>query len=243
FPPPAVFLAVPGSPAVAWPAWKRSCLSFLDASGLRAVEPRRKKAMLFSLLGTEGQRIVDAFNSMRRPSLKEPTQRRKFREMIQRPGETVSEFLAQLRRQGSFCAFGDNLDERLCEAFLEGLDSKRVQDRILRECTGSEVPTLSRSIQLALQYEQSAKKAESFDRHEQPQASAPAEVQRVQERAPIRTPSRPSFQDGGPWPSSSTGAVQYGQPGYPPWPYHGFTPSQPGPRMSWAPAAYKQTIS
>lgn len=68
FPPPAVFLAVPGPPIVAWPAWKRGLSTYLEASGLQCVEPRRKKAILFSLLGTEAQRIVDVFQLYETPS-------------------------------------------------------------------------------------------------------------------------------------------------------------------------------
>ncbi|KAG0413430.1 hypothetical protein HPB47_009414 [Ixodes persulcatus] len=128
FPPPAVFLAVPGPPIVAWPAWKRAFLTFLDASALHLVEPFRKKAILFSLLGTEGQRIVDAFQLY----------------------ETVA---------------------------VEGTDEFQVF--LEAECEGSELPTLSRAIQIARQYEQRAKTAASFRRREA-QVPVAAEVQRVQ---------------------------------------------------------------
>lgn len=60
-PPSAPFLAVPGLPLQAWPSWKQAFLSFLGASGLDGVAPKRKKQILFSFLGVEGQRIVTAF--------------------------------------------------------------------------------------------------------------------------------------------------------------------------------------
>ncbi|KAM7284513.1 uncharacterized protein ISCGN_001607, partial [Ixodes scapularis] len=60
-PPPPPFLAVPGPPPQAWPAWKETFMSFLGAAGLEGVDPKRKKQILFSLLGIEGQRIVSAF--------------------------------------------------------------------------------------------------------------------------------------------------------------------------------------
>ncbi|CAN7998506.1 unnamed protein product [Ixodes hexagonus] len=214
FPPPAVFLAVPGPPILARPAWKRAFLSFLDASALHLVEPKvtgcsdpvtlvepfRKKAILFSLLGTEGQRIVDAFQLYETVAVEGTDEfqafleavgkhfefsgsialeRQKLRGLFQRPGQSVTEFLAELRHQASFCALGNALDERFCEVFLEGLESRRVQDRVLQECEGSELPTLSRAIQIARQYEQRAKTAASFRRRES-QVPVAAEVQRVQ---------------------------------------------------------------
>ncbi|KAG0439340.1 hypothetical protein HPB47_016682 [Ixodes persulcatus] len=51
---------------------------------------------------------------------------------------------------------------RLCNLFLGGLISRRVQDRILRDCVGRQVPTLERAIQLALQFEQLARIAEQY---------------------------------------------------------------------------------
>ncbi|XP_042148733.1 uncharacterized protein LOC120847470 [Ixodes scapularis] len=253
FPPPAVFLAVPGPPIVAWPAWKRAFLTFLDASALHLVEPFRKKAILFSLLGTEGQRIVDAFQLYETVAVEGTDEfqvfleavekhfefsgsialeRQKLRGLFQRPGQSVTEFLAVLRHQASFCALGNALDERLCEVFLEGLESRRVQDRVLQECEGSELPTLSRAIQIARQYEQRAKTAASFRRRES-QVPVAAEVQRVQ----IEKRQTAATQDGGQASSSFIEHGQDGYSGYPPWPQPGYPPSQLGPRMPWAPVA------
>ncbi|XP_042145272.1 uncharacterized protein LOC120848911 [Ixodes scapularis] len=253
FPPPAVFLAVPGPPIVAWPAWKRAFLTFLDASALHLVEPFRKKAILFSLLGTEGQRIVDAFQLYETVAVEGTDEfqvfleavekhfefsgsialeRQKLRGLFQRPGQSVTEFLAVLRHQASFCALGNALDERLCEVFLEGLESRRVQDRVLQECEGSELPTLSRAIQIARQYEQRAKTAASFRRRES-QVPVAAEVQRVQ----IEKRQTAATQDGGQASSSFIEHGKDGYSGYPPWPQPGYPPSQLGPRMPWAPVA------
>ncbi|CAN7988006.1 unnamed protein product [Ixodes hexagonus] len=231
---------------VAWPAWKRAFLNYLEASGLSDVEPRRKKAMLFSLLGTEAQRIVDAFQLYETLpaegsdefqvflaavgkhfefSGSVALERQKLRALVQRPGQSVTEFLEELRHQGSFCSYGTALDERLCEVFLEGLKSRRVQDRVLQECEGSEVPTLSRAIQLAQQYEQRAKTAASFQRREQSQTAVSTDVQQVMKRRSL------SNQDGARTSSSSSRHGQDGYSGIPPWPRPGYPPSQPGPRM------------
>ncbi|XP_042142227.1 uncharacterized protein LOC120837073 [Ixodes scapularis] len=231
-PSPPDFLPVPGKPERAWPAWKRAFLMFLEAFGLDSFAPSRKKAILFSMLGAEGQRIVDAFQLDETPASQEgdvfevflsaiekhfefsrciALERQKLRARVQRPGETVSEYLTALRRQGSFCSYGDALEERLAEVFLEGLDSKRVQDRILRECVGTGVPTLTRVAQLALQYEQLARTTESFHlRAPSASGAAPAAVERVFAHVPIGTPD---VQDGGPWPAPSRSRWQDGRSG------------------------------
>ncbi|KAG0419018.1 hypothetical protein HPB47_004422 [Ixodes persulcatus] len=172
--PPAPFLAVPGLPLQAWPSWKQAFLSFLGASGLDDVAPKRKK---------QGQRIVTAFRLDAEPiaegvnefdALVSALEKhfefsgcivlewKKLRARVQLPGETVLEFLAALRLQSSFCGYGNTLNEHLCETFLEGLQSKRVQDRILRECVRTDMPTLERAVQLAREFEQLARVSGEF---------------------------------------------------------------------------------
>ncbi|XP_040068313.1 uncharacterized protein LOC115320078 [Ixodes scapularis] len=255
-PPPPVFLPVPDTPTLAWPAWKRAFTAFLGASGFEQMGPRRKKQLLFSLLGTEGQRVVDAFRLDDAPATElndeyeiflekleklfefsgsVTLERKKLPARVQRPGESVSEYLAALRHQGSFCSYGATLNERLCEIFLEGLDSKKVQDPILRECVGAEVPTLDRAFQLEIQFEQLAKTTESFHRQTSAVSSfpvddgcrglEPAAVQDIHAYAQWR-----ANQDGG---ASVLPAQLYHQYGHPPCPSTGMAPSQRGPVMPW----------
>lgn len=78
--------------------------------------------------------------------------RKKLHPRTQLPGKTVAEFLTALRHQGAFCVYGTTLEECLWEVFVEGLNSKSVQDHFLCECIGSDVPTLDRAVQLALRF-------------------------------------------------------------------------------------------
>ncbi|KAM7289736.1 uncharacterized protein ISCGN_029864 [Ixodes scapularis] len=201
-PPPPPFLAVPGPPPQAWPAWKETFMSFLGAAGLEGVDPKRKKQILFSLLGIEGQRIVSAFGFTNLPhselldefetflaaveshfvfSGSLALERKKLRLRVQQPGESVTEFLAALRHQHALCAFEDGSENtRLCDLFLDGLISRRVQDRILRDCVGRQVPTLERAIQLALQFEQLARTAEQYHQPRQGEPVASCSTAPVQ---------------------------------------------------------------
>lgn len=172
--PPPAFLAVPGAPYQAWSAWTKSFLAFLGATGLDTVSATRKKQILFTMLGVEGQRIVDSFRLDEMP-VPEGTdefsaflttlekhfefsgsvmlERKKLFDRVQQPGESVTEFLTALRRQSSLCAFGDALDAILCDVFLRGLTSKRVHERMLRDFVDGQLPTLDRAFQLVRQYE------------------------------------------------------------------------------------------
>ncbi|CAN8017664.1 unnamed protein product [Ixodes persulcatus] len=201
------------------------------------------------MLGVEGQRIVSAFqlNSVAATEhLNEfeaflaavkkhfefsgcvALERKKLIARTQLPGETVLKFLAALRHQGYFCACGTALDERLCDVFLEGLDSRRVQDRILHECVGTAIPTLDRAVQLALEFEQLARTSEQFYLRQMSvwgTSSSSGEVQYIekphfkQAHAPRR-----GYQDGQ-GRLASQGLNQDGHPGFRTWPYRQYTPT------------------
>ncbi|KAG0419926.1 hypothetical protein HPB47_003787 [Ixodes persulcatus] len=59
---PANFLNTPGEPMTPWQTWKRGFLTYLEAIDAEDFPPKRKRAILFSFLGDEGNRVVDAFN-------------------------------------------------------------------------------------------------------------------------------------------------------------------------------------
>ena len=64
-PPPEVFLAVPGEPAVPWTRWLTGFNAYVDALGFSddVLPDKRKTAILVHCLGTEGQRVLGALGS------------------------------------------------------------------------------------------------------------------------------------------------------------------------------------
>ena len=60
-------------------------------------------------------------------------ERYKFYQRSQEEGESVKEFLAQLRGLSEHCNFGDFLDEAIRDRFVCGLRSHRIQRRLLTE--------------------------------------------------------------------------------------------------------------
>ncbi|XP_043239605.1 uncharacterized protein LOC122390579 [Amphibalanus amphitrite] len=61
------------------------------------------------------------------------SERIKFRRCRQKPGETVTVFLTNLREQSRHCAFGALEDEMIRDQFVEGCVSSRLRDRLCVE--------------------------------------------------------------------------------------------------------------
>ncbi|KAL1420004.1 hypothetical protein MTO96_024712, partial [Rhipicephalus appendiculatus] len=55
--PPPPFLPSPGHPAVPWDQWKQAFQTYMVASGASDLPAERRKAILLTCLGMEGQRI------------------------------------------------------------------------------------------------------------------------------------------------------------------------------------------
>ncbi|XP_042142132.1 extensin-like [Ixodes scapularis] len=182
---PAEFLPTPGEPSMPWQTWKRGFLNYLEAIDAEDFPPKRKRAILFSFLGDEGNRVVDAFN-LAGPAVNAAqdefqgllsvldthfasapnvvVERRKFAMRFQGPEETVLEYLGALRRLASFCDYGESLESRVAEMFISGIRSAEVQDRLIRESDGTKAPSLERAVQLAQQFERTSRDCDHFRR-------------------------------------------------------------------------------
>ncbi|XP_040065730.1 serine/arginine repetitive matrix protein 1-like [Ixodes scapularis] len=182
---PAEFLPTPGEPSMPWQTWKRGFLNYLEAIDAEDFPPKRKRAILFSFLGDEGNRVVEAFN-LASPAVNAAqdefqrllsaldthfasaqnvvVERRKFAMRFQGPEETVLEYLGALRRLASFCDYGESLESRVAEMFISGIRNAEVQDRLIRESDGTKAPSLERAVQLAQQFERASRDCDHFRR-------------------------------------------------------------------------------
>lgn len=152
-------------------------MCFPGAKNLENEKPRRKKRIVLSHCGFWGQRILSNFSGAEvhaTTSLEEcevflnvPKKRfqfsgsaalrkKKVRDRIQCPGESVSENAASMEYQTSNCASYLKLEDRITQLFFARYGYKRVQDRALTECACSTVPTLYQIIYLAPQFEELA---------------------------------------------------------------------------------------
>lgn len=76
----------------------------------------------------------------------------------------MSKYLPALQHQAYFCASRPVPEDSVAGLFLEGLESRRVQDNVLCKCVGSSVPTLDWIVGLAQQFEQLAITMNQFHR-------------------------------------------------------------------------------
>ena len=92
------------------------------------------------------------------PAPLEIVERFKFYRRTQKEGESVSLFLAEIRRLSEFCNFKENLDEALRDKFVVGINDDSIQKRLLQERNLS----LNKAVELALAMEQASKDSTSI---------------------------------------------------------------------------------
>jgi hypothetical protein len=145
------FLQSPGQPPIAWPRWLMMFEDWVLATGfpLTATFAPRKAALLRSSLGVEGSRI---YYSMSVEANEEyatvvdrmarhfgnPSSiifnRTQFTRYLQRPGDTVVQFLSTLRELAQKCEFlPAQFDERVRDQFAAGCTNDRIRERLLQE--------------------------------------------------------------------------------------------------------------
>ena len=147
-PPPSPFLDLPGEPPVPWTRWIQSLETWLVAMGLTGVSAARKKALLQHCLGTEGQRVLgtlengtdasyDAAVELLKGHFAAPQsallRRFLFRRRRQLPGESVHQYVANLRGLASSCKFGTLQDEMIRDQLIEHTNNVKVRERLLLE--------------------------------------------------------------------------------------------------------------
>lgn len=110
------------------------------------IQPRKPTDLTFVQLTTV---LTNHFKP--KPSV--IVQRFKFHSKVRKEGQTVSVFVAELRRLTEFCAFGASLDDMIRDRLVCGINDDRIQRRLLSE---SDL-TLQRAVELATAMETAAK--------------------------------------------------------------------------------------
>ncbi|KAG1938438.1 thy-1 membrane glycoprotein [Pimephales promelas] len=167
-PPPAPFLALPGEPPIPWTRWLQSFETFILAVGLTDVSTARKKALLLHCLGAEGHRVlgtlesgatsdydtaVELLTAHFTPTQSALLRRFLFRQRKQLPGESVQQYVANLRGLASTCKFGALQDEMIRDQLIEHTNNAKVRETLLLEPDDLSLP---RAITIALQIESAA---------------------------------------------------------------------------------------
>ena len=104
------------------------------------------------------QELVDLMTEHLNPKPNEIAKHFSFYKRDRKSGESVNEYIAELRRLSENCNFGENLDTYLRDRFVCGLNCESVQQKLLTVTT----LTLSSALETARSYEKAYKDARAI---------------------------------------------------------------------------------
>ena len=149
-----------------WPQYVERLEHFFEANSI--TDAGKKRAVFLSVVGPMTYKTlrnllapakvgdksyaecVEVLNSHFSPVPSEIVERCKFHSRYRRPGESVSTFVAELRRLSEFCNFGDVLEDMIRDRLVCGIRDDAIQKRLLSETK----LTYKKAVELALNQEQ-----------------------------------------------------------------------------------------
>ena len=102
--------------------------------------------------------IVEAAGKHFNPKPSSIVQRFRFNSRVRKEGESVADFVAQLRLLSEHCQFGDTLSDMLRYRIVCGINDQRIQRRLLAESN----LTLTKAMELSLAMESADKDADTL---------------------------------------------------------------------------------
>lgn len=143
--------------------WVKSFQYFLGASGI--TDDARKKATLLHLIGLESQEIFDTLNpadDTYQSALQAfidhfsvqkniPFERSKFHSCKQKQGESIEQFVTNLRKLASTCDYGTETDNQIRDQVIAACFSTKFRKRLLAEpdLTLQKVVSIGQSLESA----------------------------------------------------------------------------------------------
>ena len=136
-----------GNLAEGWKKFKREFEQFLEATEKTEAAGKVKVNILLRVIGERGNdiyenfkltgddrldyaKVIDEYDKFCRPHDERFISRHRLLCMKQ-DGVTIEEFETKLRTQARKCALGELTDDLTCHAFVEGVDSKKLRDKLL----------------------------------------------------------------------------------------------------------------
>ena len=136
-----------GNLAEGWKKFKREFTQFLEATEKSDADSKVRVAILLRVIGDRGNDIYENFQldaGDRLDYAKVIAEYDKFCEpqhevfisrhrllCMKQEGVPIEEFETKLRTQARKCRLGDLTDDLTCHAFVEGVDDKRLRDKLL----------------------------------------------------------------------------------------------------------------
>ena len=135
-----------------WPEYTERLGQYFEANDLLGdAKAAKRRATLISMMGPSTYRLAKNLLSPAKPSEKtydeivavltnhfnptpsEVMQRFRFNSRIRKPGETVSTYVAELRRLAENCQFGDTLEKMIRDRLVCGINDEGIQKKLLAE--------------------------------------------------------------------------------------------------------------
>ena len=129
--------------------------------------------------------LVAALKEHFKPTTSETVQCSKFHTRVRKPGESVADFVAELRSLAEFCNFGASLNDMLRDRIVCGINSSKIQQRLLAE----KDLTLEKAVNLTQGMETATKNVQELAQTGSEAVAIKAEVNQV-------TPYRRSWKEG-----------------------------------------------
>ena len=132
-----------------WELYAERLDQFLLANGID--DDKKKVVVLVTVIGQKAysllrnlvaptkphdkkyDKLVEAMKKHLKPKPLTIAEQFKFNRRKQQEGESIAQFLAELRKLAETCNFGAKLEEQLRDRLVEGLRSKSIQKRLLSE--------------------------------------------------------------------------------------------------------------
>ena len=164
------FLPTVAPPAIPWERWIQTFNAYVVASGGADMADVQKKNLLFYCMGIEGQRLFSAqhpkwdedatsFTAMRdgakavfQRTRNATMERHKFYGRKQLPGETVQQFVNELRSLAVHCKFEGFHDTAIMDMLIFNTCHARVREVLLREdnLTLDRAMTIARGVEAGM---------------------------------------------------------------------------------------------
>nr|CAI5844998.1 unnamed protein product [Callosobruchus analis] len=143
-------LSFNGNTAASWKLWKQKFNLYLLASGKSNKADDIKIALLLNFLGDEGlmiyntfeyasdedrtllQTVIQKFDEYCDPIKNEVFEHFKFFQRNQLPGESIDQFVTELKSLASTCEFGTLTDILIRDRIVLGVSDLRIQEKLLQ---------------------------------------------------------------------------------------------------------------
>ena len=178
-----------------WTQYQERLENYFDANDI--TEEGKKKSILLSVVGAQAYQLIrnlvaptkpkeksfeelcEAMNSHYNPKPSEIVQRFKFHCRSRKSGESVPNFIAELRHLSEHCNFEDQLENQLRDRLVCGINDVKMQKRLLSETT----LTFKKAVEIATSMEIAAKNAEDLQMTQQNSTSTVNKMDQVTQKS------------------------------------------------------------